>query len=797
MKDTGIVYHQQALRFFETGQYEQAVENWIQAYDAGFEKETILNALYDCFVNPNEQEFREHFAQSATGYTKLAYEDCMLDFIPVSEDRFYMFDRETESFQGLFAMENAPVQGENEVFDSILYTDEWDIRTILADKKKNNRNAVYLLLNEAEPRFASFFKLPRFREIYLSNTVAFSSLNHLTAFFEQYEDFSLPGQIVSAQADRYEKLFGEIHEKRVRHVGTERNNIFVSVCIPVKLKEQARQKLMEDLKNCRYDCELEVVTGGEEQADAFSTSDARLRYYAYEERDGFAINARKALLSARGYCKILTDGGNVLAQMTEKLNYMKAHANTSIFYQGGGSSQLTETTESDIVSNTDWTAYLLDRAVREKRELFSCLLLKQQLLFYHFMQGVRMDIEKDWMQEEYLYQEMCRRMEMDVSKIPAEERNNDLVIMVSTQLLEPKHAPTRILLELARILEVYLHKKIMLVSEILETDGEFCNKNGLTKKYGLNYRKELNGTFVYPYKECTFSGYQIVLRPDHMEEMKRLIRQIYGLKPYCVWCIGGMPVFAGAMKRFTTMMYTSCVEGYAGIPSDMVVNYFDRAPVVYPKEQKFLLEHGVKIANIRIGLSSYHKSGGIYKRSDFSIPDDAFCIGIAGNRLEQDCTDLFLDVLRQAVKMQTSRRIWLIFIGHINEKAQEKITAQTQAGGCIRFLGYCSEFADAIALIDVLAAAPALGNGGAGVTALNEGKPVVSLETGDIASCVGEEFQCHTLEEYPDRIRRYVEDQAYYDRQSQKAVQVFESLLVDDQTIASQLQDVLEQVKGA
>lgn len=335
MKDTGIVYHQQALRFFETGQYEQAVENWIQAYDAGFEKETILNALYDCFVNPNEQEFREHFAQSATGYTKLAYEDCMLDFIPVSEDRFYMFDRETESFQGLFAMENAPVQGENEVFDSILYTDEWDIRTILADKKKNNRNAVYLLLNEAEPRFASFFKLPRFREIYLSNTVAFSSLNHLTAFFEQYEDFSLPGQIVSAQADRYEKLFGEIHEKRVRHVGTERNNIFVSVCIPVKLKEQARQKLMEDLKNCRYDCELEVVTGGEEQADAFSTSDARLRYYAYEERDGFAINARKALLSARGYCKILTDGGNVLAQMTEKLNYMKAHANTSIFYQGG------------------------------------------------------------------------------------------------------------------------------------------------------------------------------------------------------------------------------------------------------------------------------------------------------------------------------------------------------------------------------------------------------------------------------------------------------------------------------
>lgn len=429
--------------------------------------------------------------------------------------------------------------------------------------------------------------------------------------------------------------------------------------------------------------------------------------------------------------------------------------------------------------------------------MFACLLLKQQLLFYHFMQGTRIDIAKDWAEVNYCHQEMCRLMEMNVSRIPAQERDNDLILMVSTQLMLPKHAPTRILLELARILEVYLNKRVFLVSEIVEADAEFCRKNGLTQSYGLNYRQDLNGTFSYPYQECTFKGCQIVLRQDHMQEMKRLIRRLYRLKPYCVWCIGGMPVFAGAMKRFTTMIYTQCVEGYTGIAADMVVNYFDRAPTAYPKERRFLLEHGVKIENIRIGLSSYHKSKGIYKRSDFSIPQDAFCVGIAGNRLERDCTDLFLDALRQAVQMNTSKQVWLIFIGDIPPQGRERIARQTQAVSNIRFLGYRSEFADAIALTDVLAAAPGLGNGGAGVTALQEGKPVVSLETGDIASCVGEDFQCHTLEEYPKLIRRYLEDQEFYDRQSQRAMQVFESLLVDDQTIASQLAYVLEQVKGA
>lgn len=99
-------------------------------------------------------------------------------------------------------------------------------------------------------------------------------------------------------------------------------------------------------------------------------------------------------------------------------------------------------------------------------------------------------------------------------------------------------------------------------------------------------------------------------------------------------------------------------------------------------------------------------------------------------------------------------------------------------------------------MIDLLAATPGLGNGGAGVAAMNEGKPVVCLKTGDIVSCAGEDFQCDDISQYPAIIKRYVEDKAYYDMQSKKAENQFERLLIGDAEIAVQIKDVLEAVKG-
>lgn len=119
MEDNGALFYQRGVDFFENGEYEKSVRAWIQAYESGYEKELILTNLYDCFITPNEEEYRQNYKQNSSSFTELAYEDCLLDFIPVSQERFYIFDKETSIFQGFIDLDRVSDRCRKKVFDSI------------------------------------------------------------------------------------------------------------------------------------------------------------------------------------------------------------------------------------------------------------------------------------------------------------------------------------------------------------------------------------------------------------------------------------------------------------------------------------------------------------------------------------------------------------------------------------------------------------------------------------------------------------------------------------------------------
>lgn len=791
MKNAGEIYYHRGICYFELRKYDLAVKDWIQAYEAGYEREMILENLYRCFIQPNEEEFRSNFERNSEGFTELTYDRCKLDFIPVSEEKFYILDRDAGVFYGSMQMTKSPVHGEKETFDSILFTDVWDFRKILADLEKYNRGVVYLLFEHEEPAFVSFFKLPRFRELYLANILCFRNERVMQAFFEEYEEFYLPKRLVTSNVEKYHGLLYQIHKKRVGHVHEQRMSIFLSICISEKLEQEAMEQLRVCLGQCPYDSEIEVLIASDR--DEEDAQDARIRYFACEKRDGYVLRVQKALRLAKGSYKVVArvEDREIFRKMGRHLDYIITHDKQTVFSVKG--EELGDA--SNIFTDLERLEYLLPKVIREKQDPFTCLELKYQYDAQQFYSGRRMDQKQNWEQATYLIEGMQRLLDMKYTKIPVRDRDHRLVVIATTCLLSPKHAPTRILLEFSRAMDIYLEKEVFILSEVKEFNEQIFLDAGLDKAIKPRWLKELNGTFTYSYKECKFTGYQISLKQENIQEMKQLMQQLHDRRPYIVWCIGGMPAFAGAMKQFTTMLYMQCIEGYPGIPADLIVNYFERSASVWPQEKKFLTARGVKVQDIRIGLPSYQKSKGIYRRSSVRIPQDAFCIGIAGNRLAMDCTDAFLDALRKTVQKKASREIWLVFLGIVSDDFMKKVAAYTGASPCIRFLGHCPEFADAMALVDLLAATPGLGNGGSGVTALQEGIPVVSLEVGDIASCVGKDFQCKSLDEYPPLIHQYVEDADFYKAQSEKAKDVFQSLLVEEETVARQIQEVLEQVE--
>ncbi len=222
MDNPAELYYKRGIKYFEIEQYEQAVSDLIQAYDLGYEQELILENIYQCFILPNEQEFRSNYEHNCVEFTQLPFDSCILDFIPVCEDKFYIFNRKEKKFQGLFALEKVPVQGKTFVPASILYMDVWDIRQMLPEMKENFRSAVYILLEGLEPEFASFFKLPHFSERYLRNVLVFKNEMLLCAYLEQCEKSDLPQKVVGINTEKNAKLICKVYQGRVHKLAAER-----------------------------------------------------------------------------------------------------------------------------------------------------------------------------------------------------------------------------------------------------------------------------------------------------------------------------------------------------------------------------------------------------------------------------------------------------------------------------------------------------------------------------------------------------------------------------------------------
>lgn len=229
MKKVEDIYFERGIRFFELEQYENALMDWIKAYELGYDQKIILQNLYECFVIPNDTEFRNNFNKNNNKYTSMDYEDCELDFIPVSEKKYFIFDKKEMKFEGNICCENTCLMEEKLEFNSVLYTDTWDIREIVADIERYHYGLVYLLLENNEEKFISYFKLPLFKELYMNKIILFHDLEEMGEFFKNHERFYIPQKLISMNISKYKEILWEIEEEKNSFQSNtyERNILFI------------------------------------------------------------------------------------------------------------------------------------------------------------------------------------------------------------------------------------------------------------------------------------------------------------------------------------------------------------------------------------------------------------------------------------------------------------------------------------------------------------------------------------------------------------------------------------------
>ena len=324
LEEIGSFYYQRALQEFEAGEYEAAVHDFIKVYEMGLCREEILEILYSCFIIPNEAEFRKSYVQNAEELTAFRYEDTEIDFIPVSDNCYYLYNKKEQIFQGTFRLE---AFGEREKdFHSVLVADMWDIREVLTILQKTEYRTVYYLVNEEKSKFYSFLKLPGFAEMYLHNGLCFENTDMMQMFFTEYRDYYLPKTVWGARTEEYVDMMSDIHEMRLRKVDDERKNVFLSICIPTYNRGHMLIENVREMLRLQYDAEIEIVDGSTENVEGYyeveAIADSRLKCMRFDKNQGYASNVLNVLKMASGQFAILTSDENalILENVEELLN---------------------------------------------------------------------------------------------------------------------------------------------------------------------------------------------------------------------------------------------------------------------------------------------------------------------------------------------------------------------------------------------------------------------------------------------------------------------------------------------
>ncbi|EXX88240.1 hypothetical protein BG53_00910 [Paenibacillus darwinianus] len=161
-----------------------------------------------------------------------------------------------------------------------------------------------------------------------------------------------------------------------------------------------------------------------------------------------------------------------------------------------------------------------------------------------------------------------------------------------------------------------------------------------------------------------------------------------------------------------------------------------------------------------------------YTRAQLNLPENKFLIAVIGARLNDEVTPAFLDVFEQLYKLGAH----LVFIGgfdkHAEYAAKNSVFAEHSTA-----LGFQSDVLAIMELCDLYANPQRTGGGSSAAEALYKGVPVVTLDSGDVSVAAGGDFHVHSYEEMTHMIKRYIQEDRFYETMSGKARERAELLM--------------------
>lgn len=363
---------------FQNGMYEEALEAFVLAYSKGYEREWVLENVYNCYMAGNEEEFRNVYERQ-TESIGIVYEDCILDFIPYRDGEYYIFDKEQKLFLGKISMQDLGSVERQEIFQKnefsaavILMDWNWEEeKSVLAEARERK---IYAICHDMR-RCSSYYKIPELSE-YLKNVKLFPSHMEFQVYFHTHTAEYLPKIVLGDGADIQivTNIVNEEHLYRLTPEGRNNENVLLTIAIPTCNRGNLVLKRMENLCSMIYDAEVEFAVsknGTDYYQDEYKAvgdmPDARINYFDHGKYLKPVENWHYVVEMAHGtYVLMVSDEDDVIIEALEHyFKLLSTHADVSL-----------------MRAKTVFQYCALDKRIYEKKGLdaFEAIFLRQNYL---------------------------------------------------------------------------------------------------------------------------------------------------------------------------------------------------------------------------------------------------------------------------------------------------------------------------------------------------------------------------------------------------------------------------------
>ena len=336
--------------------------------------------------------------------------------------------------------------------------------------------------------------------------------------------------------------------------------------------------------------------------------------------------------------------------------------------------------------------------------------------------------------------------------IPKECRNSNLIFVITPQFLSLEHGPTKTVLDRAYILQKYLNKNVIII------DTKECLSLGGMMLY---YKTSVGNVIDYSqvssveYKDTNLSYYQTDshVMPD-VREYKNIVDMVQKYKPYMVIGIGDLILASDLCSEIVPTITVPLGNALPLGCSTFKSTYSDG--IKYNKDN--IIES--------VFTFEFKQSSHKYTREEMHFPKDKFVLTIVGGRLQTEIDEAFLDMLNNVCKEEC----FVAFVGgyELTEELKKKYSYLNE--NSIN-MGFQEDVLAILEVADLYVNPKRLGGGTSGLEALYKGKPSISLDYGDVAAVIGQEFCVENFEVMKEYIIRYKNDKEYYLKMSRKGIE--------------------------